>query len=228
MQRLAIYDLDRTITSVPTWTPFLIHAAVTRAPWRLLLAPVVIAAMLAYRVGRIDRRTLKQGMHRLLVGPLPPDQAAAVAQSFADRFVVRHIYPAARQRIAADRAAGYRIVIATAAHRFYASRIAAALGIDDVVATEAAIDAHGRVSSRITGANCYGPDKLAMIQAWMAGEGLARDTTHVRFYSDHATDAPTFDWADEAIAVNPHARLRRLAAARGWPILEWRGSRARR
>ncbi|KQN26680.1 haloacid dehalogenase [Sphingomonas sp. Leaf33] len=221
MHRLAIYDLDRTITAVPTWTPFLLHAAWTRAPWRLAFVPVVIGAMLVYRAGLIERRTLKQLMHRLLVGTLTPDQSATLAQSFADSFA-RHIRSGARAQIAADRAAGYRIVVASAAHRFYAARIAAALGIDDVIATEAEIDARGRITPRIAGRNCYGPAKLAMIEAWMAREGLARADAHVRFYSDHVTDEPTFAWADEAIAVNPHAKLRTLAEARGWPIVDWR------
>ena len=222
MHRLAIYDLDRTITRVPTWTPFLLHAARTRAPWRLLSAPAVIAAMLTYRAGLIERRTLKQVMHRLLVGTIPPEKVDAVAGSFADRFAERHIYDEARARIADDRADGYRIVVATAAHRYYSAKIAATLGIDDVIATEAASDPRGRVTSRIRGANCYGPDKLAMIEGWMAREGIARADAHIRFYSDHATDEPTLAWADEPFAVNPHARLQKLASERGWPILDWR------
>ena len=221
MHRIAIYDLDRTITRVPTWTPFLLHAARTRAPWRLLAAPVVVAAMLTYRAGAIQRRTLKQIMHRLLVGPLPRAEVDRVAQAFADGFA-KHVYDDARAQIAADRADGYRVVIATAAHRYYAEKIAAGLGIDDVVATDAASDAQGRVTSRIFGPNCYGADKLAMVQVWMAEQGIEREQAHVRFYSDHVTDAPTFEWSDEPVAVNPHAKLRMLAAERGWPIRNWR------
>jgi phosphoserine phosphatase len=40
----------------------------------------------------------------------------------------------------------------------------------------------------------------------------------VRFYSDHASDAPVFEWADEPVAVNPHAKLAKLAATRGWTV----------
>ena len=40
MQRLAIYDMDKTITRRPTWTRFLIHYAQRQAPWRLGLLPV--------------------------------------------------------------------------------------------------------------------------------------------------------------------------------------------
>jgi phosphoserine phosphatase len=35
------------------------------------------------------------------------------------------------------------------------------------------------------------------------------------------SDLPTFDWADEPIAVHPSPKLRAVAAERGWPILDW-------
>ena len=61
-----------------------------------------------------------------------------------------------------------------------------------------------------------------MIEAWLAKERIAREDAHVRFYSDHVSDAPTLAWADEPFAVNPHAKLRALAVEKGWPILDWR------
>ena len=39
--------------------------------------------------------------------------------------------------------------------------------------------------------------------------------------SAYASDAPVFEWADEAVAVNPHDRLKRLARERGWPVEDW-------
>lgn len=219
--RLAIYDLDRTITRRPTWTPFLIAAVGARAPWRWGLAPVVIGAALLNKLGAIDRRSLKQVMHRAALGTLTGAQAARLADAFAEDFGARHIYPAARARIAADRAEGFTIVIATAAYDFYAEAIARAVGADALIATRATRDAAGRILPQVTGANCYGPAKLAMIEAWTRDQGIEREQTLVRFYSDHRSDAPTLAWADEPFAVNPHQPLRRLAAAQGWPVLEW-------
>ena len=43
----------------------------------------------------------------------------------------------------------------------------------------------------------------------------------IRFYSDHVSDAPVLEWADEPVAVNAHGPLRTLAKARGWPIVDW-------
>ena len=34
-------------------------------------------------------------------------------------------------------------------------------------------------------------------------------------------DLPMLEWADEAVAVNPTARLARVAAERGWRVEKW-------
>lgn len=220
--RIAIYDLDRTITSLPTWTPFLLFAGRRLQPARLLLAPGVALAAAWRAAGRLHRDRLKEVMHQLLLGPaVPADRLSAVSDAFAEWIVRRHVRPGARAQLAADRAEGRRIVIATAAHHFYADAIAARLGVDDVVATQACRDAAGRILPGLDGPNCYGAAKHAMIVDWFARTGLDRAATHIRFYSDHASDQPTFDWVDEPVAVNPHAKLRRLAAEQDWRIADW-------
>ncbi len=219
--RVAIYDLDRTITRLPTWTPFLLHAVVRHAPWRLALLPAVLAAAALRGVGLLHRDRLKQVMHRAALGTLSPDRAAAIAARWMARFGPAQIRASARRQMAADRAAGYRIVIATAAYGFYAEAIARDVGADALIATRTAVDARGHLLPRIEGGNCYGKGKLAMIEAWFAAQGLDRATTTVRFYSDHVSDVPTFDWSDEPVVVNPHAPLRRVTAQRGWPQVDW-------
>jgi HAD superfamily phosphoserine phosphatase-like hydrolase len=219
--KLAIYDLDRTITRAPTWTPFLIHAVARHAPWRIALLPVVLGAAGLKGLGLLHRDRLKQVMHRAALGTLSPERAARLAADWLVRFGPAQIRAKARAQIAADRAQGYRIVIATAAYRFYAEAIARDVSADALIATATAVDARGHLLPRIAGGNCYGPGKLAMIAAWMREQGIARENALVRFYSDHVSDSPTFDWADEPVAVNPHAALRRLAVARGWAQVDW-------
>src|SRR3954470_24963249 len=220
---LAIYDMDRTVTRRATYTPFLIHAAMSLAPWRLLLLPAVALTMAAYAMKLIDRGRLKELNYRLLVGRgLPPERLEPVIEAFADKQVATNILPGATRAIAADKAAGRRLVLATASYRLYAAAIARRLGFDDVVATETHLDMEGRVTARIDGRNCYGPAKRDMIEAWLQREGLARDAVHIRFYSDHVSDAPSHRLADEPVAANAHRRLARLARAEGWEVLDWR------
>ncbi|MBU6253441.1 MAG: HAD-IB family hydrolase, partial [Alphaproteobacteria bacterium] len=65
---VAIFDLDRTLTKYATYTPFLIFAAFHRAPWRLLLLPLWLVAMLGYVAGIFSRKTLKEIGFYLLIG----------------------------------------------------------------------------------------------------------------------------------------------------------------
>jgi phosphoserine phosphatase len=195
MSDLAIYDMDRTVTKRPTYTPFLLHCALRRAPWRLLLLPLVAFSMIAYGLRLIDRARLKEINHHLLIGGhIHPRELKPLVDSFAGAQVARNVRPGARRAIARDKAEGRRLVLATASYRLYADAIAEHLGFDDVIGTGSMIGLDDRVHAKIAGENCY---------------------------SDHVSDQPVFEWADEAVAVNPHRKLRRLAEQRGWAVEDW-------
>ena len=218
----AIYDMDRTITRHATYTPFLLHCAMRRAPWRLLLLPFVIASMLCYALKLIDRGQLKEINHRLLLGhKRHPRELRPLVESFADRTVASNVRPGARAAIERDKAEGRRVVMATASYRLYADAIGERLGFDDVIGTGSIIGLDESVHAKIAGENCYGPAKLRMIAEWVEKSGLKGVHGHVRFYSDHVSDQPAFEWADEPVAVNPHGKLRRLAEQRGWQVEDW-------
>jgi HAD superfamily hydrolase (TIGR01490 family) len=222
MSDLAIYDMDRTVTRHATYTPFLIHCAVRRAPWRLAFLPLVAGSMLAYALRLIDRARLKEINHHLLLGRrIHPRDLKPLVDSFAERQAGTNVRPGARAAIARDKAEGRRVVLATASYRLYADAIAERLGFDDVIGTGSMIGLDDRVHARIAGENCYGPAKMRMIADWVEASGLEGKHGHVRFYSDHVSDQPAFEWADEPVAVNPHRKLRQLAEQRGWAIEDW-------
>ena len=221
MSDLAIYDMDRTVTRRATYTPFLLHCALRRAPWRLAFLPLVALSMLAYVARLIDRGRLKEINHALLLGPAHPKDLAPLVASFANQQIATNIRPGALAAIARDKAEGRRLILATASYRLYADAIAERLGFDDVIGTGSIIGLDERVHAKIDGDNCYGPAKLRMIADWVEKSGLTGQHGHVRFYSDHVSDRPALEWADEAVAVNPHGKLRRLAGEYGWAVEDW-------
>ena len=222
MSDLAIYDMDRTVTRTGTYTHFLLHCATRRQQWRLIFVPLVILSMLAYVLRLIDRARLKEINHHLLLGEtIHPGELKPLVDSFADKQAATNIRSGARKAIERDKSEGRRVVLATASYRLYADAIAQRLGFDDVIATGSIIGLDDRVHARIDGQNCYGPAKLRMISDWVEKSELKGAHGHVRFYSDHVSDQPAFEWADEPVAVNPHGRLRRLATRRGWKIENW-------
>lgn len=220
---IAIYDMDKTVTRRATYNGFLMHMAWNKSPWRLLLLPALPFGLLFYFAKLWDRRQLKQFSQSLLIGrKVPRVQFARHLERHADLVLGRNVYQEAKWRIDAEKAEGYRHVIATASYRLYVEAIGSRLGFDDVIATELATDDSGHVLARVDGHNCYDEAKLDRVKAWMAAEGLSREQCHIRAYSDHVSDAPLLSFADEAFATNPHPPLERLAREQGWQILDWR------
>jgi HAD superfamily hydrolase (TIGR01490 family) len=219
MKKIAIFDMDRTITRTGTYTPFLIFAALRLAPWRLLLFPAFLLAMPGYPLGLLDRKAIKQWGFRLLIGRrINRERLEGVASSFAERTCAANLFAAAIQAIGDERRAGCLLVMATASPDYYAEPIGKILGFDVVIATRQTCDAQDGVTAQIDGANCYGPEKLDRITRWMVRTGIARDTADVRFYSDHISDSHVLAWADTAVAVNPGRKLRAMAMAKAWAI----------
>ncbi|NNM77714.1 HAD-IB family phosphatase [Sphingomonas sp. ID1715] len=218
----SVFDLDRTLTRRPTYTGFLLFAACRLAPWRTLLVPAVLGSMLAYATGLLSRKRLKEIEHRLLLGRhVQADAIRQVARDFAARAEKGGFHADARARIRRERFEGRRVIVATAANSVYANALVAALGVHDVIATRSMWDKDVLIAA-IDGENCYGPAKRDMLADHLRTCSIERQAVHIRFFSDHISDQPTFEWADEAIAINPSKRLRRLAQSRGWPILRWR------
>ena len=220
---LAIYDMDKTITRRATYNGFLLHMALNKSPWRLLLAPFLPVGLALYALKIWDRSRLKQFSQILLIGRrVPRAHFAKYLESHADLVVGKNVYPQLLARVAEEKAAGYRHIMATASYRLYVEAIAKRLGFDDVIATDLSTDSSGHVLARINGHNCYDTAKLELVKGWMDRHGLERANCHIRAYSDHVSDAPLLNFADEPFATNPHGPLARLAETKGWPIVDWR------
>lgn len=207
MQRIALYDLDRTVTFAPTFTPFLIHMAASGNRLRLLAVPLWIVAMIGYKLKLYGRKPLKQFGLALLVGKVVRSPAL---QPRIDRFVARqlarNIQPGARAQIAADREAGVTLVLITAAPEIYAGAMAEALGFHACIATCHRQASDGSLLALIDGANNYGHEKVGRVMGWLARQGLDRDGLHITAYTDHASDAPILNFADTGVLVGRYAR----------------------
>jgi phosphatidylglycerophosphatase C len=219
MKQIAIYDLDKTILTKPTFTAFLVFAARHDGKALWWRAPIWIAALIGYKLKLYGRKPMKQFGLRLFVGQII---RPGLCEKFAASVAPSDVQRGAAAAIAQDRAAGKILVIATASPEFYADEIGKLLQFDAVIATRHKRSGEHGFLSQFDGENCYGAEKLSRVQAWMAETGLDRGTCHIRFYSDHPSDASVLDWADEGVLVTSSAALRDLARTRGWQSEDWR------
>lgn len=218
---VSFFDLDRTLTKNPTYSAMLAYMSWHLARWRLFLAPVVMLAMLGYLCGLYSRRRVKEIEHWLLLGNrIERADVDRLAIQFANKLHGNGLLATGKAAIAREKAAGRHVVLATAANHFYATALAERLGITEVLATQSVWKVN-HLTSAIDGENCYGLAKRQMATKYLTAKGLSRNDVHIRFYSDHISDLPTFEWADEKIAVNPSRKLFKHALAHNWLIKFW-------
>ncbi len=117
MQKISLYDMDRTITVRGTYTPFLFHMVFALAPWRLIFLPILPFGFIAYALKLISRGQLKTFNQRWLLGSAP---RLSTLQPHIERFadgVLRHNrHRKAINQIEADRADGRKLVLVTASY----------------------------------------------------------------------------------------------------------------
>ena len=216
MRRIAIYDLDRTVTVKPTFTRFLAFAARRRAVWRLAFAPVWVAALMGYKMKFYPREPMKAFGIRLFIGGRFGDTVRAdLAEAFAAAEVAGNIAPGALRTMQEDRAKGASLILLTAAPDIYAPAIAQKLGFDDCIASRHKRDDTDWLAA-IDGRNNYGAEKVRRVEAWLSVQGIDRADCHITAYSDHASDAPIFDFADKAVLVGRYHQPQN-----GWQCADW-------
>jgi HAD superfamily hydrolase (TIGR01490 family) len=149
-----------------------------------------------------------------------PELAAKAHQQFMQEVVLPVIQPSALNLIKQHQDAGDHVMVVTATNEFVTRPIAAALGIDELIAVELAKDSEGWITGEILGTPSFKAGKVARVEAWLSAHQKSWQDVHITFYSDSLNDLPLLEKAQTPVATNPDARLRQLATDRGWRILE--------
>lgn len=151
-------------------------------------------------------------------------RAAAEAEAERERFMCEVIQPqlraSAQALVREHQAAGDLVAIVTATNEFVTAPIAAAFGVEHLLAVQLEREASGAWSGRIRGTPTFREGKVQRVDDWLATLGRARaDFSGIVVYSDSINDLPLLELATEPVATNPSPPLEAIARERGWRIL---------
>jgi len=218
--KLALFDLDNTLLSGDTdveWLDFLIGQGVLPESHRR----ANLEMDRRYRSGEAAALEYVRFYLRFY-----PAHDMATLLGLRERFVQERIeprmLPAARKRIQSHKRD--LVAIITATNRFLTEPIAAAFGVEHLIATEPQIE-HGRFTGDIVGAPCMREGKIVHLERWLAARGTTLgDFPESWFYSDSINDLPLLERVTHPVAVDADAKLGKIAGDRGWRKLTLRGS----
>jgi len=150
----------------------------------------------------------------------PLEEAEAERERFMCEVMQPQLRPPAFDLVRQHQARGDLVAIVTATNEFVTGPIAAALGVDHLLAVQLEREADGRWSGCIRGTPTFREGKVRRVHDWLADQGLRLDDfAEVAVYSDSINDLPLLELATEAVATNPNPALEAIARERGWRIL---------
>jgi HAD superfamily hydrolase (TIGR01490 family) len=218
MNKAAFYDLDGTLLSCNLVRMHAYYARNDRSLVKsvyqftkvLLSVPLLFGLDLYSRslFNIISFRAYK-GMHR--------DRLVGLADDLFEVTLKPSIFPQASRLIETTQELGYRNVLVTGTLDFQIRPIALHFGFDEVICNRLEFKNHiatGRVLPPLLAEN----EKARSIRDYAAEENI--DLAQSCAFSDSSADVPMLSAVGHPVATNPTHRLRRIATAKHWPILE--------
>jgi len=214
--RLAIFDLDGTITRHDTLAPYVLGFLLRRRVWRFPALLLLLPALLAHALGRLDRGGLKSAFIRAALGGCTRQELDSWTMTFVDALVAHGLFPSALAAIGAHARAGDQLVLMTASPDLYAPAIARALGFQQVICTGVRWDGE-RLRGSLTTPNRRGEEKARCLEALRAQHPGIEAVA----YGNAASDLPHLKLVERAVLVNGSAAARREAVRLGITCADW-------
>jgi len=150
-------------------------------------------------------------------------------QSFRERItnffhmeLAHRIRPGFKRVLDAHKANGERCVLCTSTWQHPAAVGAEIYGLEtgelNVVSSIMGVDDEGRMDGTIR-VVAYGDGKYETTKRWCDKNGV--DLKDCYFYTDSMSDVKLLENVGYPVCVNPDSRLKKHAAERGWPTVDW-------
>jgi len=216
MRAAAFLDMDGTLLRGESQFSFLFWC------WRRRLAPpvrslCVLRQYANYLLGiSRDRLGVRESGFALLKG-LSSERLEKAAAEFCAGRLGRGLRRQAVSLVEAHRQRGHLTVLVTSACEAVARPVADKLRVDVLVATRLAAENGICTGTRVL-PEPYGAGKRLLVEMFCLEHGVSPMQSYA--CGDHHSDAPLFEAIGHPVAVNPTRKLRGIAAARGWGVLD--------
>ncbi|HVO19920.1 MAG TPA: HAD family phosphatase [Anaeromyxobacter sp.] len=217
----AFFDVDGTLVGTNIVHAFAFYAmnqgTILGTAWKT--AKTVLSVPLFLATDRFDRKTFNELFYKYYRGQTE-DRLETLAEELFEEVLRPAIFRGTADLVEGARRAGCRIVFVTGALDFTVRRLAEHLGADDLIANRMRF-VQGVATGRVVPPIIEGAHKALAIRDYCVRQGLRLEGSFA--YSDSFSDYPMLAVVGHPAAVNPDARLARVARAYEWPVLTTEG-----
>lgn len=219
MERIAAFDLDGTV--IDGESPLKLTTSLLRhreLPIHKGLAMGIWGLRYRLRLPQVES-TPRELLFSALVEPTVAEVDQEIMEIYEKR-IFKRIRPGARAEIEKCRKQGMKVILASASFKPITTAIVKELGFDGNVSTIME-EKNGHYTGKVLGVPCQGREKLRLL-IQLCNDRYGEGGWQLQnAYSDHYSDLPMLEMAENPIIVDPDGMLKRIAKERNWPIVDW-------
>ena len=218
--KIAVFDFDGTSIegSSPSWL-------VNRLIFERRISPLTSLKIgfwgIAYKWHLPQNESWVRGQVFRAFEGKPKEIVDRYLRGFYDGYIAKRFRPQADEAMRARNEEGCEVIVVSASFEPIVLRAMESHPFQYQISTRMKVDKNGLYTREVEGKPIEGEAKMVALQHWCDGR-FGEGTWEIAYaYADHHSDEPLLAAASHPFAVCPNTGLRKIAAKRNWPVLDW-------
>lgn len=199
MEKLAIFDIDYTITRKETLMEFFKYI-VSKDIKNIKFLPRALYSGAMYGIKVFDERRVKECFLKFIEN-IDEAELAKLTKSFYDERISKILYKDAVDMIKKLKNEGYMVVLISASPEFYVKEFYAIKEVDLIIGTKFAFEG-GKFIRKMDGKNCKGEEKVRRLNEVLKEKNINADFKNSYMFSDSLSDKPLLDLVGKPYLIN--------------------------
>ena len=199
MEKLAIFDIDYTITRKETLMEFFKYI-VSKDIKNIKFLPRALYSGAMYGIKVFDERRVKECFLKFIEN-IDEAELAKLTKSFYDEKISKILYKDAVDMIKKLKNEGYMVVLISASPEFYVKEFYAIKEVDLIIGTKFAFE-DGKFIRKMDGKNCKGEEKVRRLNEVLKEKNINADFKNSYMFSDSLSDKPLLDLVGNPYLIN--------------------------
>lgn len=214
LTRLAIFDVDFTLTSRETLMEFYIFM-VKKDPKLIVYAPFSIISAFLFVIGLFTAKKAKENFISFING-ISEEKMKCLTAEFYEKRMCKILYRDGLDTMKRLKNKGCKIYLISASAEFYLKELYRIEYVDRIIGTIFSIK-NGKHYNKIAGKNCKGEEKVRRLMESLKKDGLEVDFKNSYMFSDSLADLPLFN-----IVGNPYLINHKKSNPYNIKVLNWK------
>ena len=199
MEKLAIFDIDYTITRKETLMEFFKYL-VSKDIKNIKFLPRALYSGLMYGIKVYDEKRVKECFLKFIEN-IDEKELAILTKSFYAERLSTILYEDAVNMIKKLKNEGYMVILISASPEFYIKEFYAIKEVDLIIGTKFIFE-NGKFVRKMSGNNCKGEEKVKRLKEVLSKENIEVDFKDSYMFSDSLSDKPLLDLVGNPYLIN--------------------------